>query len=156
VANAKNICHFLLNANMHLLVPYVELPDHAAPLFYEFTYGDVGQRARQLKKLLTGTYVFFHTSKHGKKYITACYVVCRVDDTANAARNKLISDKYKNPHIHEFLTGERNRTDDVVLFGDPVLSRVFEKPLLFDRKLAGKLSLHIMFSPNQSETQAIG
>jgi len=38
VANAKNICHFLLNTNMHLLVPYVELPDHADPLFNEFTY----------------------------------------------------------------------------------------------------------------------
>jgi hypothetical protein len=145
-----------IKSNMHLLIPYIELPDHADPLFNEFTYGDVGQRARQLKQLEAGTYVFFHTSKYGKKHITACYIVSRVEDTINAARNKLISDKYKNPHIHEFLAGERNRVDDVVLFGDPILSRVFEKPLLFDRKLAGKLSLNIKFSPGKSETQVIG
>ena len=143
-------------SNMHLLIPYVQLPDHADPLFNEFTYGDIGQRARQLKKLKTGTYVFFHTSKHGKKYITAFYVVDRVIDTAAAARNKLISDKYKNPHIHEYLAGERNYGNDTLLFGDPILSRVFEKPLLFDRKLANKLSLNIKFASDKSETQVIG
>lgn len=141
---------------MHLLIPYVQLPDHADPLFNEFTYGDIGQRARQLKKLKTGTYVFFHTSKHGKKFITAFYVVDRAIDTAAAACNKLISDKYKNPHIHEYLAGERNYTDDVLLFGDPILSRIFEMPLLFDRKLANKLSLNIKFASDKSETQVIG
>ena len=141
---------------MHLLIPYVQLPDHADPLFNEFTYGDDNQRARQLKKLISGSYVFFHTNKHGRKYITACYVVDRVIDTADAARNRLISEKYKNPHIHELLAGQRNRADDAVLFGDPILSRVFEKPLLFDRKLAGKLSLNITFSPGKSEARVIG
>ena len=46
--------------------------------------------------------------------------------------------------------------DDVVLFGDPITSRVFDRPLLFDRKLANKLSLNIKFSPSRSETQVIG
>jgi Holliday junction resolvase-like predicted endonuclease len=141
---------------MHLLIPYVQLAEHADPFFNEFTYGDVRQRARRLKKLKKGTYVFFHTSRHGKKYITAYYVVDRAIDTATAANSKLISDKYKNPHIHEYLAGERKYADDVVLFGDPILSRVFEKPLLFDRKLASKLSLEIKFSANKSETQIIG
>jgi hypothetical protein len=143
-------------SNMHLLIPYVQLPDHDDPLFDEFTYGDVDQRARQLKKLMPSRYVFFHTSKHGRKYITAFYVVDRVIDTAIAARNRLISDKYKNPHIHEFLSGQRNRADDAIPFADPILSRVFEKPLLFDRKLAAKLSLNIKFSSGKSESQVIG
>ncbi|MDQ6630439.1 MAG: hypothetical protein M3Y82_01620 [Verrucomicrobiota bacterium] len=54
---------------MHLLIPYIQLPHHPDPVFKEFTYGDVGQRARQLKKMAPGTYIFFHTSTHGKKYI---------------------------------------------------------------------------------------
>jgi hypothetical protein len=170
VAEVINFCHFLLDTilagakdgsnkrpNMHLLIPYVQLPHHPDPLFNEFTYGDIGRRARQLKKLTPGTYVFFHTSKYGKKYITAYYVVDRVIDTTVAARNKLISDKYKNPHIRECLDGQRTcADDDAVLFGDPILSRLLEKPLLFDRKLANKLSLDIKFSPNKSETQVIG
>lgn len=141
---------------MHLLIPYVHLPNHEDPFFSEFTYGDVGWRARQLKELKPGTYVFFHTSKHGKKFITAFYVVDRVIETAAAARNNLISDKYKNPHIHEYLAGERKYADDALLFGDPILSRVLEKPLSFDRKLANKLSLNINFSSGRSETQVIG
>jgi len=75
---------------MHLLIPYVQLPDPADPLFGEFTYGDIGWRARQLRKLKAGTYVFFHTSKHDKKFITAFYVVDHVVDTVAAARDKLI------------------------------------------------------------------
>jgi len=43
-----------------------------------------------------------------------------------------------------------------VLFGDPVESRVLERPLLFDRTLADKLTLGIEFPANRTETQAIG
>lgn len=138
---------------MHLLIPYVQL-SHPDPLFCEFTYGDVGQRARHLKKLRPGTFVFFHTSKHGKKLITAYYVVDRVIDTAEACNNRLIADKYKNPHITEY--GQKKRADDAILFGDPISSRALEKPLLFDRKLADKLSLNIKFPQNKSDTQTIG
>ena len=87
---------------MHLLISYVQLPDHADPLFNEFTYGDVDQRARQLKKLSVGTYVFFHTGKHGRKYITACYVVDRVIDTADAARNRWSAKNIKIPTSMSF------------------------------------------------------
>ena len=74
---------------MNLLIPYVHLYDHPDPLFKEFTYGDVGTRARKLKKdLKNGDYVFFHTSIGGRKYITAYYVVDRVLNTAEAVKDK--------------------------------------------------------------------
>ena len=144
---------------MHLLLPYVQLMDHPDPAFDEFTYGDVGQRARKLKSAVNeGDYLFFHTSKRNKKYITAYYIVDRVLDTVDACRNRAIRAKYKNPHIVECLAEKRptGGDDDVVVFGDPITSRVLEKPLLFDRKLADKLSLNIKFPAKKSETQVIG
>lgn len=142
---------------MNLLIPYVHLYDHPDPLFEEFTYGD-RPRARKLKNNLgKGDYVFFHTSIGGKKYITAYYVVDRVLDTAEAIKDRNIVAKYKNPHILEFLSGERTEKDyDVVLFGDPITSRILERPLLFDKTLAEKLSLNIKFPKGKTETQAIG
>ena len=143
---------------MNLLIPYVHLYDHPDPLFKEFTYGDVGTRARKLKKdLKKGDYVFFHTSIGGRKYITAYYVVDRVLDTAEAVKDKNIVAKYKNPHILEFLSGERTgEEDDVILFGDPITSKILERPLLFNKNLAEKLSLNIKFPKGKTETQAIG
>ncbi len=143
---------------MNLLVPYVYLYDHNDPLFDEFTYGDVGTRARKLKNdLKRGDYIFFHTSIGEKKYITAYYVVGWVSDTAKAIEDRNIVAKYKNPHITEFLSGKRTDEDDnVVVFGDPITSRILERPLLFDKTLAEKLSLNIKFPKVRTETQAIG
>lgn len=142
---------------MNLLIPYVHLYNHPDPLFEEFTYGDSGARARKLKNAIEkGDYVFFHTSIGGKKYITAYYVVDRVLDTAETTKDRNIVAKYKNPHISEFLSGERTNVDDVVLFGDPITSRILEKPLLFDKTLGEKLSLNIKFPKEKTETQAIG
>lgn len=143
---------------MNLLIPYVYLYDHPDPLFDEFTYGNIRARARKLKRdLEKGDCVFFHTSIRGKKYITAYYVVDRVLDTAEAIKDRNILAKYKSPHISEFLSGARTEEyDDVMLFGDPIASRVLERPLLFDRPLAEKLSLAIKFPEGKTETQAIG
>jgi len=131
---------------------------HSDPLFKEFTYGDVGARARKLKKdLKKGDYVFFHTRIGKRKYITAYYVVDRVLDTTEAIKDKNIVAKYKNPHILEFLSGKRSgEDDDVILFGDPITSKILEKPLLFDKDLAEKLSLNIKFPKGKTEAQAIG
>jgi len=136
----------------------MHLYNHPDPLFKEFTYGDVGARARKLKKdLQKGNYVFFHTSVGGRKYITAYYVVDRVLDTAEAVKDRNIIAKYKNPHILEFLQGERTGVDeDVILFGDPITSKILERPLLFDKNLAEKLSLNIKFPKGKTETQTIG
>ena len=143
---------------MNLLIPYVHLipPD---PLFDEYTYGDVGQRARQLKKKVKpGDFIFFHASKGGKKYITAYYVVDRVLDTIVAAHDRLINGKYRNPHIIECLQGKRPRPgdDDAIVFGDPIQSRALPKPLPFDRHLSEKLSLDIKFHQDRRDTQIIG
>ncbi len=140
---------------VNLLIPYVRLPDHLDPLLDEFTYGDVETRANKLKKdLKKGEYVFFHTTTRGRHYITAFYVVDRVLDTSEAAKDKLIAAKYENPHIPEFLEGERSG-DDVLLFGDPILSRKLPRPLPFDKRLAERLSLEIPFTPERSELSCI-
>ena len=142
---------------MNLLIPYVRLYNHPDPLLNEFTYGDsTKDRARKLKKLKENDYVFFHTRINGKKYITAYYIVDRVLVTSEAAKDKNIAAKYKNPHIKEYLLGKRTNEDDVVLFGDPISSRVLERPLLFDRTLVEKLSLNIKFPKGKTETQVIG
>ncbi|NPU98402.1 MAG: DUF91 domain-containing protein [Candidatus Omnitrophica bacterium] len=143
---------------MHLLIPYVKL-SHPDPAFDEFTYGDCGQRARKLKRdVKRGDYIFFHTTKRGKKFITAYYVVDRVLDTVVACQDKALVAKYHNPHIIECLAGKRpeNGEDDVLVFGDPITTHVLQKPLPFDRCLAERLSLNIRFSPNKSETQVLG
>jgi len=143
---------------MNLLIPYVHLYNHPDPLFNEFTYGDSTKpRARKLKNALEkDDYIFFHTTISGKKYITAYYVVDRVLETSRAANDDNIRAKYRNPHIMEYLSGKRTNGDDVVLFGDPISSRVLERPLLFDRTLAEKLSLNIKFPKGKMQTQVIG
>lgn len=139
-----------------LLIPYVPLTDHHDPMLEEFTYGDVDARARKLKRdLERGDYVFLHTTIRGRRYITAYYVTDRVCDTSEAASDKAIVAKYRNPHIKEYLEGERRDRDDVVLFGDPILSRKLPRPLLFDKTLAEKLSLNIPFKKDKTENQCI-
>jgi len=142
---------------MNLLIPYVQLLNHNDPLLDEFTYGDVGSRGRKLRNSLNKEdYVFFHTTINNRKYITAYYVVDRVIKTQQAAKDIRINNKYKNPHIVRVNKNEDNFEDDYILFGDPILSKVLDRPLLFDRSLAFKLSLNIHFPPNKSEAQSIG
>lgn len=143
---------------MHLLIPYIQIRDHDDPLFAEYTYGDSGTRARKLKDLKKGDYVFFHTTVSGRKCITAYYVVDRCLDTIEACEDKTIPEKYENPHIQECRQDIRpaHGEEDVVLFGDPITSRVLDHPLAFDRTLASKLSLGIRFSSKRRDSQTIG
>jgi len=143
---------------MNLLIPYVYLYGHRDPLFKEFTYGESGTRAKKLKNdVCKGDYVFFHTSISGKKNITAYYVADRVVDTVEAIKDKNIIAKFKNPHISELISGKvTEKENNVILFGDPITSKILERPLLFDRNLADKLSLNIKFPKGKTETQAIG
>ncbi|MGD0072360.1 MAG: endonuclease NucS domain-containing protein [Candidatus Bathyarchaeia archaeon] len=131
---------------VNLLIPYRRLTDHKDPILEEFTYGDVDARARKLKRdLKQGDYVFFHTTIRGKKRITAYYVIDKVLDTSIAASNIAIVAKYENPHIKEYISGERRNGDDVIAFGDTVLSQKLKRPLTFDKELADQLSLGIFF-----------
>ena len=82
-------------------------------------------------------------------------MVDRVLDTSEAASIKAIRDKYRNPHIIEYLNGERRGEDDAILFGDPILSRVLPRLLPFDPRLAEKLSLNIPFRDDKTENQCI-
>jgi hypothetical protein len=140
---------------VNLLIPYVPL-DHPDPLLDEFTYGDVDARARKLKRdLKQGDYVFLHTTLRGGRYITAYYVTDEVLDTSVAASNRNIALKYRNPHIKEYLAGERRNGDDVVVFGDTILSYKLKRPLSFNKTLAEKLSLGIQFKKGFTENQCI-
>ena len=106
--------------------------------------------------LKKGDHIFFHTRINGRKYITAYYVIDRVLNTSEAVKNRNIVSKYRNPHIKEYSRGERRKGEDVIVFGDPILSRKLERRLLFDQNLARKLSLSIQFKEGFTETQCIG
>ena len=119
---------------MNLLIPYIHLYNHPDPLLDEYTYGDAGLRGMKLKRLKKGDYLFFHTSTRGKKYITAYYVVDRIIDTANAVKDLNIMNKFKNPHLKEYLDPKYKKAEnDCIVFGDPILSRKLDKPLLFNK-----------------------
>lgn len=137
---------------MNLLIPYVHLYNHPDPAFNEYTYGysDTKARVEKLKKLEKGDYIFFHTSIRGKKYITSYYVVDRILDTSDAIKDRNIKAKYNNPHLLE-----KPRILDAIVFGDPITSRNLDRPLLFDKQLAKKLSLNIKFTKDKTEKDCI-
>lgn len=144
---------------MNLLIPYVRLYGHPDPLFDEWTYGDGGQRGSKLRNdVKKGDFLFFHTTLRGQKCITAYIVADHVVATADVAHDRALVAKYKNPHIQEFVDGLRgdDDPDDVILFGDPFRSRVFDIPLPFDRALARRLSIGIRFPRGRSDALAIG
>lgn len=141
---------------MNLLIPYISIFNHKDPDFDEFTYGDSGSRGKKLKKLKKSDVLFFHTSIGGKKYITAYIVVESVINTPEAAADKYISDKYKNPHLKEYLDKGEEFRDDCVVFGDIIRSKKLSRHLLFDFALAKKLSLGIEFQKGRTQAQVIG
>jgi hypothetical protein len=145
---------------MNLLIPYVKLLDHPDPLFKEFTYGDVGQRGRKLKTLQPGDHIFFHTTIQGIKCITAYYAVSRVMDTRDVVKDPDLSSKFTNPHLarwlHRLEYKQHSPEDDVIVFGDPITSRIAAKPVPFDKTLAKRLSLNIPFPKGRLDSQSIG
>jgi len=143
---------------MNLLIPYIKFPAHLDPDLEEHTYGDVRARARTLKeKVGKGDYLFFHTTLGGKKYITAYFIVDRTLDVSVAVKDGNIMRKYKNPHLCDDQNIEKHKGDEnVVIFGDPILSKKLTRPLLFDLKLASKLALGISFQEGRTEAQAVG
>jgi hypothetical protein len=126
-------------------------------LFKEFTYGDVDQRGQKFKTLQQGDHLFFHTTIQGRKCITAYYTVARVMDLKDVVKDADLKSKFNNPHIAYWRLKEKldPRCDDVMVFGDPITSRILANPLPFDKKLAGRLSLNIPFPPGRTESQAI-
>ena len=140
---------------MNLLIPYVQ-SEHPDPNFNEFTYGDVNVRAKKLKQLKRGDYIFFHTTINRNKYFTAFFVVYEVMETRQAYKNKLISLNYENVHIKNMFEGEEKYNDDVLVFGDHIRSKVLKKPLLFNSNLAITLFPNMKFHESKSDSQNIG
>lgn len=127
---------------MNLLIPYVRLLEHMDPLFEEFTYGygdPIGKKMEE--NLRIGDYVFFYTRNERNKYLTAYYVVDHVLYTREAIKDKDIMNKYKNPHLAEFLSGKRTGRNDAILFGNPNTSKILKRPILLDKRLAASLSV---------------
>lgn len=73
-------------------------------------------------------------------------------DTSEAVKDKLLLAKYKNPHLER---RPAEHETDVIVFGDPILSKRLSRSLLFDKALAEKLSLDVHFSPNRTDTACI-
>jgi hypothetical protein len=82
----------------------------------------------------------------------AYYVVDRVLSIEEVTKNRNIVAKYKNPHIERYPSGEK---DEYIVFGDPIISRVLDIPLLFNRELSERLSLNIRFDSRLTEIQKI-
>jgi hypothetical protein len=142
---------------MNLLIPYVYIPNHIDPDLNEFTYGDGGARARRLISLQQGDFIFFHTTIKSRKYITAYFIVHSAMESERAASDRLIRDKYHNPHIARVVQTDRpfDENYDAIVFGDPILSRTLITPIPFERHLVERLSIKVPFRPGRSESQAI-
>ncbi len=145
------------NSVSGILIQYIPLADHHDPNIDEFTYGEWLTRGNKLKQRLgKGSYVFFHTSIGKRRYITAYFVVDRVLDTLEAKEIEAITSKYKNPHLDK----ERDPRDgDIIVFGDPILSKKLQRPLPFTKSIAKKLGFDphkpIVFKHKRSENAII-
>ena len=120
---------------LHLSIPH----PHIDPLLDEFTYGDSGREAKWiLENIRIGDVIFFHVTMKGSRYVTSMYVVDKITKGEDARRDPSIVDRYRNAHIgdNEF----KGYAEDVVLFGNPDLSKIFHPPILLDRKLAERLA----------------
>ena len=137
------------------LIPYVDprkIEGHEDPMLEEFTYGNIEGRGKILReKVKKGDYLFFHTSRKGKRVITAYYVVEKVMDTEDAKRDRLIISKYKNPHLHR----EELYNNDTIVFGNPIYSRVLKRPFVLTPGILSKLSNPPRLNPDQTELAAI-
>ena len=137
------------------LMPYVDprkLGGHEDPLFPEFTYGDVKIRGKiLLNKVKKGDYLFFHTSRKGKRIITAYYFVEFSKQVKEIKKDKLIMSKYTNPH----LLGDGKHDYNVVSFGNPIYSKILRKPLTLTPKIIEGLSRKPRINPNQTELAGI-
>jgi hypothetical protein len=127
------------------------------PMFKEFTYGEAKRRGKILReKVKKGDFLFFHTSRKGKRIITAYYVVEKVMATEDAKKDnlikyKLIKYKYENPHLYH----EKLYKNDTIVFGNPIYSRVLKRPLILTTKILNQLSKPPRLNPNQTELAGI-
>lgn len=126
-----------MEKNNHLLIYYNEKSDfrknHPDPTFENEWSFCAGER---LFKSGVGKYVFFHTTSKdpktnkNKRYIKAYFLV------------KYICNGYRDPIVKELEGGAKHAFDipnHCVIIGDKNKSKVLQKPIEFNKKLAKEL-----------------
>jgi len=87
----------------------------------------------------------------GKRFITAYYVVEMVLSTKKSQIDTIILTKYHNHH----LSIENPSDSDTIVFGNPITSYIFKKPVELDETILNKLSKKPNLNPHQSKHAAI-
>ncbi|MGG2066940.1 endonuclease NucS domain-containing protein [Bacillus sp. S14(2024)] len=126
---------------------------HEDPMLKEYTYGESGANTEKLLKVNKGNYLFFHKTVHNKRYITAYYVIEEVALVKDVKHNRLIMNKYDNPHLKKEL--KQLASSECIAFGNPILSKVLQVPLEITPELLSKLSRPANLNPGQTLLSAI-
>lgn len=118
----------------------------------EFTYGDENGRGKKLQSLSQDDILFFHTTKRGKKVITAYYIVEYALPTEQAKKDNRISSKYNNPHLKKNVLAN----NDAIVFGNPITSLILRRPLEITREvIEGLPKKKLNLSEKQTELGAV-
>ncbi|MGR5869163.1 endonuclease NucS domain-containing protein [Bacillus pacificus] len=126
---------------------------HEDPMLTEYTYGEPGANTDKLQKVQKGDFLFFHKTIHNKRYITAYYLVEEVVIVKDIKQNRLIMNKYDNPHLKKEI--HQLTPSECIAFGNPIQSKVLQVPLEITPELLSKLSRPANLNPNQSLLSAI-
>ncbi|MDA1584753.1 endonuclease NucS [Bacillus cereus group sp. TH230-1LC] len=126
---------------------------HEDPMLTEYTYGESGANTDKLQKVQKGDFLFFHKTIHNKRYITAYYLVEEVVLVKDIKQNRLIINKYDNPHLKKEI--QQLTPSECIAFGNPIQSKVLQVPLEITPELLSKLSRPANLNPNQSLLSAI-
>ncbi|PEC86054.1 hypothetical protein COK00_29245 [Bacillus cereus] len=126
---------------------------HEDPMLTEYTYGESGANTDKLQKVQKGDFLFFHKTIHNKRYITAYYLVEEVLIVKDIKQNRLIMNKYDNPHLKKEI--QQLTPSECIAFGNPIQSKVLQVPLEITPELLSKLSRPANLNPNQSLLSAI-
>ncbi|MDI3311338.1 MAG: endonuclease NucS [Thermoanaerobacterium sp.] len=138
------------------LIGYVDAEKnngHEDPMLSEFTYGDLKTNGGKLLGLKKGDILFFHKSIYDKRFITAYYYVEEVDLVRNLMNDPFISKKFNNPHLKK----HENQLDDneTIVFGNPIRSKILDKPLEITPILLNQLSKKANLNPKLTPLAAI-
>ena len=141
---------------MNYLVGYKDAErnfGHEDPMLREYTYGESGSNTEKLLKVQKGDFLFFHKTIHNKRYITAYYMVEEVALIKDIKQNRLIMNKYDNPHLKKEI--KQLTPSECIAFGNPIQSKVLQVPLEITPELLSKLSRPANLNPSQTLLSAI-
>lgn len=117
----------------HILITYsIECAEkgHVDPDFTQLVYGNSGKNGDIIKRhIVPGSYIFFNANIEQKRFITAYFEI-----------EKVLVKGQQDSEINALKCDARS--DEVVVIGDRNRSKILTAPLLFDRKLIGKLTTY--------------